>query len=139
MVPNNRVKSMFKNWKLKNRTFETALIGAFVLLFSSCGKVKNSSSGDFNLYGSGVSGSTAFLSARGVLANNCLGCHSEWSNYTEQDFVSTFRVVRSSPKDSPLYTSIRGNDAGVNGNMPQNRPDLSFEDLMKIKNWITSM
>ena len=110
-----------------------------VAFLSSCVKVKNSSSGDFNLYGSGVSGSTNFLQARAVLATHCLSCHGEWSNFFEQDYKNSARVLAANPSGSTLYTKIRGNDAGVEGNMPENRPDLSYEDIKKIKDWILSM
>lgn len=129
--------SMSKNWNFK--FFSIFFCLGLVALSSSCGKVKNSSSGDFNLYGSGVSGSTNFLQARAVLATHCLSCHAEWSNFSEQDYISNSRVTAGNPSSSTLYTKIRGNDAGVEGNMPENRPDLSYDDIKKIKDWILSI
>lgn len=115
------------------------ILSLALIFLSSCGKVKNSSTSDLSLYGSGVSGSSVFLAARGVLATHCLECHADWANYSEADYTSKFLVVKSDPAGSPLYTKIRGNDAGIEGNMPENRPDLGYEDLKKIKDWITSL
>lgn len=111
-----------------------------VLIFSSfnisCGKVRNSSSNDASIYGSSVTGSANFLEARTVLAASCFSCHSNWASYNENQFVSANLVRANSLLNSSLYTRIRGNDTGVAGDMPQSNPNLSNDDMAKIKQWI---
>ncbi len=111
-----------------------------VVLLVGCGKVRNSSTNDPNVYGSGVTGSASFLSARGVLAINCMSCHANWSSYSEQDYRNKFLVVQGDPVNSLIYYRIRGNDVGIPGDMPDGgRPNLSTEDMKKIKDWIATM
>lgn len=120
------------------RKLKIFMLMSFVFI-SSCGKVKTSSSNDVYMYGAGVSGSSNFLNARGVLATQCMTCHSQWGNYTEQDFISNFLVIRGSPVGSLLYYRIRGNDVGIAGDMPIGATNMSNEDMKKVKDWITQM
>lgn len=102
---------------------------------SSCGKVLNSSSNDSAL----AQGTAEFVSAKQVLVAKCLSCHSNWSSYSESDFVTKGLVTKNSPVNSPLYTRIRGNDTPVNGDMPPGQPDIELSELSAIKTWISSI
>ncbi len=108
----------------------------FLVFNFGCGKVRNSSSNDASIYGSSVTGSANFLEARTVLAASCFSCHSNWANYNESQFVSANLVRANSLLNSSLYTRIRGNDTGIAGDMPQSNPNLSNDDMAKIKQWI---
>ncbi|MEK6772314.1 MAG: hypothetical protein AABY64_00105 [Bdellovibrionota bacterium] len=116
-----------------------ALLIAAITLFG-CGKVYTSSTNDLNVYGSGVTGTSVFLNARAVLAVNCMNCHSNWGAYTQQDYIDKFLVIRASPADSIVYSRLRGNDIGIAGDMPAGgRPNLTSEEMKKIKDWISSI
>ncbi len=111
----------------------------FLFLGLSCGRPPyNTSTSDSLKYGSNVTGSAQFLTARTVMLSNCFACHGSWAAWNEADFVSNGRVVARSLIDSSLYTRIRGNNTGVVGNMPQNA-SLSSDDIVAIKNWILAM
>mgnify|MGYP001302381447 CR=1 FL=1 len=130
---------MSKDWNLNLKLFKIAL-GLSVMFLSSCGKVKNSSSGDATTYGSNVAGSTTFKAANAVLSTHCFSCHGGWSSYGEQDYVTNALVIASDPANSPLYTRTRGNDSGTGrDDMPLGRPDLSFDEVKALKDWILSM
>lgn len=120
-------------------TVKISLLIVVNFISLSCGKVRTSSSSDIYIYGSGVTGSANFLSARGVLATQCMGCHVEWGNYSEQDYRNRYLVIQGSPVNSLIYYRIRGNDVGVNGDMPIGGSNISFDDMKKIKDWITLM
>lgn len=107
----------------------------FSLSLMSCGKVKNSSSSD----GGSAVGTAEFVSAMEVLSNKCLRCHSTWSAYSSDDYVKNGKVFKGSPSNSSLYTRIRGNDAGIAGDMPQGEPNLSVTEMRAIKDWINSL
>ncbi len=114
------------------------LIAAITLF--GCGKVYTSSTNDLNVYGSGVTGTSLFLNARAVLAVNCMGCHSAWGSYTQQEYISKFLVIQASPADSIIYSRLRGNDVGIAGDMPAGgRPNLTSEEMKKIRDWISSI
>lgn len=117
---------------------KTAIL--FIILFSvSCGRPPyNTSTSDALKYGSNVTGSAQFLTARTVMLSTCFACHGSWSAWNEADFISNGRVVARSLVDSALYTRIRGNSTGVVGDMPQNS-SLSSDDIVAIKNWILGM
>lgn len=101
----------------------------------SCGKVKNSSSGD----GGAVVGTAEFVSAMEVIQTKCLSCHSSWGAYKTDDFVKKGLVFKGSPANSALYTRIRGNDVGVAGDMPTGQPNISLVEMRAIKEWISSL
>lgn len=105
------------------------------LLAVSCGKVKNSSSSD----AASASGTEEFVSAKQVISDKCLSCHSAWTSYSEADYISKKLVTKKSPSNSTLYTRIRGNDAGVAGDMPEGQSNLSQTDMTTIKTWISSI
>lgn len=94
---------------------------------------------DAGLYGSDVTGSTAFQTARTIMANQCFTCHGDWAAFAETDFVTSGRVVAGDPNGSLLYTKIRGNDSGTAGDMPLGKSDLTAEEIASIKSWIAGM
>lgn len=104
-----------------------------------CGEVNNSSSLDADIYGANVTGSAAFLAARYVLSSQCFRCHGSWASYNESQFVSNGLVVARNASSSSLYTSIRGNDTGIAGNMPVGATNLTSEEISTIKSWISAM
>ena len=104
----------------------------------SCGKVKNSSSSDAASAAS-AGGTEEFVSAKQVISDKCLSCHSAWTSYSETDYISKKLVTKKSPSNSTLYTRIRGNDAGVAGDMPEGQSNLSQTDMTTIKTWISSI
>lgn len=106
-----------------------------ILIFSSCGKVKNSSSAD----AASAGGSDEFVAAKQIIAEKCLSCHSSWTSYSEADYVSKRLVSKKSPNNSDLYTRIRGNDSGIAGDMPEGQPNLSQTDMSIIKKWISGI
>ncbi len=104
-----------------------------------CGRPPyNSSTSDALKYGSNVTGSAQFLTARTVMLSSCFACHGSWAAWNEAEFVSNGRVVARSLIDSSLFTKIRGNSTSVVGNMPQNS-SLASDDIVAIKNWILGM
>lgn len=110
--------------------------GICFFLFA-CGKIDNSSSGDKTMYGEGgQTGSLAFVGAVSVLGSYCYRCHSDWSSYTESEFMSSGLVARGNPNGSALFYRIRGNDSGTTGDMPPSGSSPSAEELKKIKTWI---
>ncbi len=129
---------MSKNWNLNIKTFKVT-VGLSVMLLSGCGKVKNSSSGDAATYGSNVVGSVTFKAAHPVLSKHCFSCHGGWAAYSEDDYVTNSLVERANPDNSSLYTRTRGNDVGGRQDMPIGRPDLSFDEIKALKDWILSM
>lgn len=115
--------------------FSVLFVCIFVFLLG-CGKVRNSSSQDAAIYGASVSGSATFLQARTVMASQCFSCHSNWSSFSENQFLTSSLVRAGNLSGSSLYTRIRGNDTGQTGDMPQSNPNLSSDDLNSIKQWI---
>ncbi|MEN0058040.1 MAG: hypothetical protein AAGB31_04345 [Bdellovibrio sp.] len=111
---------------------------ALMVGVGACSEVRNSSALDADLYGSDVTGSAAFMSARVVMVNQCFRCHGEWASYNEADFVTQGLVVAGSPSGSVLYQSLKGNDSGVTGTMPEGG-NLSSDEMMTIKSWIAGM
>lgn len=101
----------------------------------SCGKVKNSSSGDAGAF----VGTSEFVSAMEIISTKCMSCHPGWTGYTADTFVKKGLVFKGSPANSILYTRIRGNDIGQAGDMPPGQPNLSVSELREIKSWINSM
>ena len=118
---------------------QLCIIFFFGLIASACGQVRNSSSYDDLIYGSSISGSAQFVTMKTVLATQCIKCHAAWKDYTENDFVKNGLVIRGSASGSTLYTRIRGNDTGIAGDMPTANPNLSPDDMGKIKAWIVSL
>lgn len=111
------------------------IISFLLAVIFGCGKVKNSSSAD----GGAVVGTSEFISAIDVISSKCFSCHSSWSNYAAADYVKKGLVFKGSPANSTLYTRIRGNAAGVAGDMPPGQPNLSIGDIRTIKEWIESL
>jgi uncharacterized membrane protein len=107
-----------------------------IFIFSSCGKLQNSNTSDASLYGSAISGTSNFQSARTILSNKCFSCHANWSAYTETQYVSAGLVVAGSTTGSTLYTRIRGNDTGTAGDMPISGANLTTDEVTTMKTWI---
>ncbi len=84
-------------------------------------------------------GSSEFTEAMDVLRNKCLTCHSGWAAYDAAEYVKKGLVFKGSPANSTLYTRIRGNAAGVAGDMPVGQPNLSIGNIKAIKAWIESL
>ena len=114
-------------------SFFIVILGLFTI--TGCGKVKNSSSSD----GGSAVGTAEFVSAMDVISNKCLSCHSGWSKYTADDYIKKGYVFKGSPANSTMYIRIRGNDAGVAGDMPVGQPSLTLSDVHVIKDWINSL
>ena len=111
------------------------LIGISCIVFLGCGKVRNSSSAD----GGSVAGTSEFVSAIEVISTKCLSCHSNWSNYSADEYVKKGLVFKGSPANSILYNRIRGNDTGVAGDMPTGQPNIALSEMRIIKDWIESL
>lgn len=108
----------------------------FIMMLVSCGRSPyNSSTSDALKYGSTVTGSANFISARTVMLNNCFSCHGSWSAWNEAQFISNGRIVAASLDNSLLYTRIRGNTTSFAGDMPVSA-NLTSEDIVTIKTWI---
>lgn len=134
----NRYRSVFAQVNLNStEVAKFYLFIFFISVLTSCGKVNNSSTSDPALV---VSGSSEFIAAKQVLAQNCITCHahSSWASYSEADFKSKGLFVRKSPTSSEIYIRIRGNDAGIAGDMPESGSNLSVADIQTIKSWINS-
>lgn len=114
-----------------NRIVILLLLSNFLL---SCGKVLNSSSNDAAL----AQGTAEFLSAKQVLYDKCMSCHSNWSSYSEADFINDHLITKYSPNTSTLYLKIKGNDSGQTGDMPPTGAALGYSELTAIKTWINS-
>ena len=91
---------------------------------------------DEQLYGSEIEGTPNFKLAQTVILSKCVSCHGAWATYTEEDYEDSGLIIIGSAQDSDLYTRIRGNDAGVVGDMPSNGNNLTSDELLKIKTWI---
>jgi len=106
----------------------------FFLFLSSC-QVYNSSSQDEQKY---ISNETKTVGS--VLQNHCGACHS-YGQKSFSQLEGQGLVVSGAPMSSLLYTRIRGSGSGVDENMPQagsSSSDLSSEELLLVKEWITS-
>lgn len=108
---------------------------ASILSIFGCGKIKNSSTVD----AASASGSVEFVAAKQILTERCLSCHSNWTSYSESDFLAKNLIKRSSAATSSLYIRIRGNDAGVAGDMPQGQSNLTYVETRAIKDWINAV
>ncbi len=114
----------------------------FLIIFSSCGKIENSSSLDEILYGEFIdSGSPNFLTAKAAIKANCLQCHAAWKRYLEQDFIDAGLVVRGSPADSKLYyRNLLANEGPGPHNMPTSGyPPIATADLSAMHAWISAL
>ncbi len=123
--------------KLLHLTFLAA-----VLIFSSCGKVENSSSIDGSLYGNYTdTGSPNFLATKEMMKTSCYVCHGAWKTYSEQDFIATGLVTPGSASTSKLYfrNTFAASGSGPK-NMPQSGyPPISTADLAIMEQWINAL
>jgi len=112
------------------------------LIFSSCGKIENSSSLDDVLYGNYVdTGTPDFLTAKAAINANCLQCHAAWKTYTSNDFVAANLVVRGDANNSKLYyRNVLATTGPGPHNMPNSGyPPISTADLGAMANWINAL
>lgn len=115
---------------------------ATVLVFSSCGKIENSSSVDDSLYGNYVdTGSPNFIATKQAMGTSCYVCHGAWKKYSEQDFINTGLIVPGSATLSKLYyrNTFAASGSGPK-NMPQSGyPPISTGDLAIMEQWINAL
>ena len=116
------------------------ILFAFGVLFSGCAEIYNSSSTDKLVYGSSVTGSAKFQSARIGLLAKCSRCHAFYGTWNESQFLTDtkYGISTANPSQSPLYCHSRGNDTCGPGDMPLSGSDLTDDELAKIKDWISS-
>ena len=113
-----------------------------ISVFSSCGKVENSSSIDGSLYGNYTdTGSPDFIATKEAMKTSCFICHGAWRTYTEQDFITSGLVVAGSAASSKLYYR---NTLSTSGSGPKNMPQsgypvISAGDLTIMESWINSL
>ncbi len=108
--------------------------------FTGCADIYNSSSTDKLVYGSSVTGSAKFQTARIAILAKCTRCHAFYGTWNESQFLSDakYGISQANPSQSPLYCHSRGNDTCGPGDMPLSGSDLTDDELAKIKDWITS-
>jgi hypothetical protein len=115
---------------------------AVALVFSSCGKIENSSSIDGSLYGNYTdTGSPNFLATKQAMSGSCYVCHGAWKTYSEQDFITSGLIVPGSASTSKLYfrNSLASSGSGPK-NMPlSGYPPISTGDLAIMEQWINAL
>lgn len=99
----------------------------------SCGKVINSSSGDYIL----DSASLNYVGAYAVMKEKCFSCHREF-NTTQKGLISLGFVVPGNPLTSSMYNRLQGSEGAGTKNMPQTG-SLTAEDRKIIKDWISGI
>jgi hypothetical protein len=120
------------------------LILPLLLSLGACFQYTNSVSGDVQRFGSNVTGSDAFLSAREVFQNKCFECHGDWATLNETDFTTyapsgEVLVQAGDAVNSLIYYRIRGS-SGPKGpkTMPNSGAQISSQELETIEDWITN-
>lgn len=110
------------------------------IILSGCAEIYNSSSTDKLVYGSSVTGSAKFQTARLAIVSKCSRCHAFYGTWSESQFLTDtkYGISAANLSQSPLYCHSRGNDTCGPGDMPMSGSDLTEEELTKIKDWISS-
>lgn len=109
--------------------------------FSSCGRLNslNSFSSDAEVYDNSIS--TQFVAARQLMASKCAVCHrhSQFTSYSESEWVSVGLVVAGNPNASELFLRLKNNGIlGSEQDMPPNS-SLSTSEAQIIEDWIDSL
>ncbi len=113
----------------------------FILGLSSClVQTYNSVSNDDRRYAQPVldSRSVWFQKSSAVLRLQCSGCHKDFATMSEEQWVSSRRVVPGSPETSPMFSRVRGSQVGGQENMPP-ATSLSREEIQVLRDWIINL
>lgn len=115
-------------------------VAAFFIF--SCGKINNSSSDDIATYSPPFVASGAFGNVQQILIQHCTFCHSEWTQYTQDSFITAGLVTPGNITTSKLY--FRNINSTVTGtgakDMPNNAsPAISLANLQIMADWINSL
>jgi hypothetical protein len=88
-----------------------------------------------------------FSLAKAIMQQHCFGCHSTWTNYTEQAWINSGIVIPQNVKDSPLTLRIKyGKTDNVLSAEDMPKPkgsvvwnNFSTADYNTIKDWIATL
>ena len=116
------------------------ILTLFIMTYSSCGKIENSSSQDRFLYSQHPQGTPQFNAASVVLATKCGECHGSWTGFSESDFVLSGLITPQKIDTSKIYYRNQNASSGPGKrNMPSSgRPALSATELQTIVDWINA-
>jgi mono/diheme cytochrome c family protein len=88
--------------------------------------------------GSNAQNNQLYVAAQTIIQQNCVTCHSNFSNQTQAEWIASLYIVPGSPQNSELFGHIKGSNVGGAEDMPQGG-QLSAADVTTIRQWITSI
>ncbi len=132
---------------VKNTLLATVFLGLILTSFQNCSPYHGPGSSDFSSVD--ASGLQGFISAKQVLSNHCLSCHSAGgtaSSYrldfsSEKEFIQSGYVVPGDIDSSKLLTRTihYTGPASEPRNMPTNSTSFTVQDYNILKNWVAGI